>query len=643
MVSEDGLSISYSEHTLRIPKWRQGLRTIADEIQSILQRLCLGQENTIRFRTNIKDNWRQEARGYGWTNRVAYLDNPAALMTALIRDSYWNMGSVVDGKFCYNTSKAWEYMHLADSLTERLLFLTCNTIGQSPRIKELLDYTFVNGIRPREMFLDDSSVIWLATRRLKTETQTGVEQFLPLKCHPELTDFFKKTLMLVRPVQVELGFVLQGATTRQIYSEYLWVHSGGRLKDRNAYNLIRDFFSKYCGVGLGVHDYRQVSIEIGRVFLGSEAEIDDEELDTTAAQAGHSLNMARWKYAPEIGKLPNTSSDVMLRFARASEKWWEITGFKPNVPPMLPLQTRTCIRQEVHSTGTIPQQTSLLPGNTTLSSSDTQALANMIQTLASQIDMRMTALQTEVKELRSELQQFKGSAHNIIREGMGEAMAAHLLPTAQTTHTIDSLQSNNSLPEANDDFEDMYADTSLPSNFPAAQPPPLSIAIPSQVVPPFTLAPQLSPVHTTATPQPDADVLHDHPYIPGPGVQEYLESLLQKHFPAISNPKFKSLAQMEAVELAISRKENFVAVLPTGGGKSLVFTLPAFNERHTDRPFQTFAVIPNKSLLQDTIRKSTKLGIETIQWNSGMSHEVEDHVQLVLLALETAASPKFRS
>ncbi|KAF8054083.1 P-loop containing nucleoside triphosphate hydrolase protein, partial [Lyophyllum atratum] len=120
-----------------------------------------------------------------------------------------------------------------------------------------------------------------------------------------------------------------------------------------------------------------------------------------------------------------------------------------------------------------------------------------------------------------------------------------------------------------------------------------------------------------------------------PSSQRSAEHLLRQFFPDSPSPKFKSTQQQEMVELAVSRERNFVAVLPTGGGKSLVWMLPALQERG----FLTFVVSPNKALLADQLRRTDKEGIPCMQWCSGDTLSPE--ARIVYLALETAASKAF--
>src|ERR1700678_3284575 len=119
---------------------------------------------------------------------------------------------------------------------------------------------------------------------------------------------------------------------------------------------ILEFTTKYCDSSIGTQEYRQICVEIGRVFLGSEFEIREEDMDALASQAGHLIDMTRLRYAPKVGKIPSMSSDLLGRFARVSEAWWQVAGFRPGHPPMLPLRAR----QDLHAAAPIaplqPQQ-----------------------------------------------------------------------------------------------------------------------------------------------------------------------------------------------------------------------------------------------------------------------------------------------
>ena len=105
-----------------------------------------------------------------------------------------------------------------------------------------------------------------------------------------------------------------------------------------------------------------------------------------------------------------------------------------------------------------------------------------------------------------------------------------------------------------------------------------------------------------------------------------------------TQPQFKSPEQCQMCELAISWERNFVGILPTGGGKSLVFLLATLQEMD----YYTFVVVPHKALLNDHVRKAKAAGIGCIQWTTSMK-AVDDDVQVIFLALETITSPGFKT
>ncbi|KAK0484091.1 P-loop containing nucleoside triphosphate hydrolase protein, partial [Armillaria luteobubalina] len=107
-------------------------------------------------------------------------------------------------------------------------------------------------------------------------------------------------------------------------------------------------------------------------------------------------------------------------------------------------------------------------------------------------------------------------------------------------------------------------------------------------------------------------------------------------FPNIPNPQFKSNIQQDVVKLSYQWLENFVAVMPTGGGKSLSWLLPAV----LDPPDAiTFVIIPNCDLLLDQMAHTCAFNIPTCQWTVA-DQDIQDS-KVVYLALESAASHAF--
>jgi hypothetical protein len=553
---------------------------------------------------DVADDWTNDTRGYGWTQNTDFLKDKRQLLKVMLADPDLKLARVDNGKLEFNTARVWDYSHKCDALLEKLLLFVYLTPGQTPRIAELIDAKLLNSTRPRNIFRDRDG-IWFVTRRVKTETQTRKETFIPIKCHPLLTKFLETYLLLVRPVLAELMHFLKGEEAYHIYSEYMWVAKGGRMTADDAYPMVKNFMADYCDVRAGSHDYRQIAVEIGRVFLGSGFEVDQEQLDLVASQANHSAKMAQFKYAAEIGHLPSMSSDLLLRYGRISEAWWEVTGFKPNTPPMLPHRWRALNRMAAlgtnSSTAPLHDPTA---GQAVLDSA--HLLKDLTATLTHEIQQVKLGLRDDVRSAIAD-------ALAEVQLGRNSTRASGVVsPPLRVPHNVRDVADDmygpppppppaQVVPDVRDDWDDMYA-----------SPPPIA----SSSLP-LGMSSQLS-------------------YRPTAQSREYLEQLLADHFRDIDEPKFKSEAQMQAVELSLAREENFVAVLPTGSGKSLVFTLPPFNEHN----LHTYVIIPNKTLLEDQKQKAQKLGIATHTWSTGRQTLPRD-AQVVFLALESATHVKF--
>ena len=348
------MSITFREHTLSITTWRKGLAALALEIEEDLNSLCYGKRFGLIIPNVIPDDWSVTTRGYSWAkndpNKFGIVDD-RPLLHAIFNhaDLALAVGGPNTDNLMLNHVLMRKLLAQCDSLNEKLALFAFFTAGQPPRVLEFLDHKWANSTRPRTIFCHSETEgkppsLYLVIQRMKSESLTRKESFMPAKCHPVLTDLLMRYLLLVRPLERDLVYHLmegeERATAVQLYAEYMWMNSGKRVVGKDMYDSIQSFMVNSCGVRIGAHGYRQLCVEIGRVFLGSEAEMKAEELDVLAAQMGHSAQMARSRYAIEVGHLPAMSSDLLLRYGRISEAWWEVTGFKPDTPPLLPLQSR---------------------------------------------------------------------------------------------------------------------------------------------------------------------------------------------------------------------------------------------------------------------------------------------------------------
>jgi DEAD/DEAH box helicase len=611
-VSDDGMYITYGEKTLSITKWRSGLRKLADEVTQELDDLCMSNMFGLSIPDNIFDDWGNEDRGYSWTKNGQFTDDKRSLLGAMLKDPVMRLAKVnKDGEFKFNIAEVWDFLNKCDAVNQKLALLSFFTAGQTPRVSEFVEHKFSNSTRPRTIFRDYHS-LWLATRRVKTESRLEKETFIPMKCHPELTNLLDRYLLIVRPVEAELVKVVRTPQHYHTFTEYMWTKNCERISPEAMRKAILEFTTKYFDSPIGTQDYRQICVEIGRVFLGSEFEIREEDLDTLATQAGHSIIMSRLRYAPEVGMPPSMSSDLLGRFARVSEAWWQVTGFKPGHAPLLPLRAR----QDLRAGSSNPS----LPS----SSTSTQAPVFDTQSIILAITSAVTA----------EIQKVEHRLEAQVRKAVAEAMIQSQYSIGQPRHAPHPVRTAIPQPPL-PPIEDVLMDEELPPTVPA---------------PLLNEDEEMTDLYGLTSDHPDADQNHfADPFIShraalpvqarNDNTPDILKTLLARHFPHIPSPSFKSSYQAEAVRLAVEHQESFVAILPTGGGKSLTYTLPAFNPKEDG--YRSYIIIPNRALLQDQIERAKAIGLQTHQWTAKNS-QVDAGVQLVFLALESATSQTFK-
>jgi hypothetical protein len=617
-VSDDGMFITYGDKTLSIAKWRSGLRKLTDEVTKELDDLCQNNLFGLSIPDNVFDDWANEERSYSWTKNGKFTDDKRSLLAAMLKDPAMRLAKINDlGQFKFDIASVWDFLYKCDSVNEKLALLSFFTAGQTPRVSEFVEHKFSNSTRPRTIFRDFHS-IWLAIRRTKIENRVEKETFIPMKCHPELTKLLERYLLIVRPVEAELVKVVRSPELYHTYTEYMWTKNCQPITADAMRKTIQNFTTEYFDTSIGTQEYRNICVEIGRVFLGSEFEIRQEDMDALATQAGHSIIMTRLRYAPEVGKIPCMSSDLLGRFGRVSEAWWEVAGFRPGHPPMLPLRARQTIRAEAPN---VPQP---------LGSGSAQAPVLDTQSIILAITSAVTA-QIQNIEHSLDAQVRKAVAEAMIQSqyAMGQPrVAPHPPPPVEDVQMI---QPRLAPPPVED--VQMNEVTSSPSSDPA----PPDAEMPDI----YGFAPDHPEFSVDFNPM---DYMARNPP-PPPGnpsknvTTNMLEHLLKLHFPNIPSPSFKSNHQENAVRLSVARQESFVAVLPTGGGKSLTYTLPAFNPKEAG--YRSYVIIPNRALLQDQVDRSKAIGIRTHWWTASNS-QVDEGTQLVFLAMESAASHSFK-
>ncbi|KIJ31745.1 hypothetical protein M422DRAFT_53228 [Sphaerobolus stellatus SS14] len=381
---------------------------------------------------------------------------------------------------------------------------------------------------------------------------------------------------------------------------------------------INEFLLKSCGLDVGARVYRQLYVEICRVFVGSELDTflegEDVEDDVGIAQQSHSVSTADAHYGVEYGQLPGVTSQRMLRFGRMSRIFCGVWGGVEGHSARQPLQTRQNIIQGVSSA-----ILDCTEGKRTLSEG---AIINIVsETISDQYQQWNNMLEMKMKKIMVD---------SLMDLGLGNGGRADTRPSHSTvsgfrpTETSeDSIMNSSSSPqqgiETLTSFDEEVGGSASLERFVTP-----SVSLQKSVVPVTSLekAGQGSLCNSAGM------------QLCSDGV---LVTLLQKHFIHINNPTFKSGLQMQMVRMAVERKKSFVTVMSTGSGKSLCWLLPAW----LDDNMITFIVVPHTSLLDNHIRTAQGCNIPSFHWTVE-TPDVPIGIRLIFVALESAVSARFQ-
>lgn len=122
--------------------------------------------------------------------------------------------------------------------------------------------------------------------------------------------------------------------------------------------------------------------------------------------------------------------------------------------------------------------------------------------------------------------------------------------------------------------------------------------------------------------------LNTVPVYSGEEIHEGLKKVLNQE-----EPTFRSAEQEEAVFAALDRQTPLIVVLPTGGGKTLTFTLPAVLRA----PGVSIVVAPFNALEKDYVRRLRLGNIEHVVWRHGEAR----YAPVVVVSADRAVSTQF--
>jgi Lhr-like helicase len=556
-------------------------RSIADAEDLLWERL-LWREGADRFEMDIgalEDDMSFRKRGsYFVTNRQNRLmssweDKTVSWMLASRRGSKMRQE---DGS--WHTRRVKEYLREVDKFRELLLFCMHITGGQPARGPEILSLRYKNGFsQDRNIFVLDGLVMSV-TRYHKTQSQWDVPKAVPRFMPWRVGQLVTVYLTYVQPLMERLSVAIGHGCGR---SEYLWADATGPWDTTKLTKVMKQRSGEDLGVTLGTMDYRHAAVGMGRRFVGAEfargyqaenEEVDEPEVESDdpleiSAGRGSAIGVNRYAVPSDIVK--HLSEKNIQTFRPLSESWHRFLG----------LESR---KAGVDEGCTPPAKRS----RTSLSDVMTPAPSEGIAPTPSRapVSRMSTSSDCSITSVRS-----------LPAESF--APATPRTPRTPATPTTASTAST-SRSWGSDSF--------------CASPPPfLGRGIDATLPPRSPTSPPVAPAKY------------------GRPSEEERSRAVKK---ALGKPKnavvtYRSVEQEVAMNRIMDDVDTtLVVVLPTGGGKSLLFTAPAC----LDDPGMVVVVIPYRRLMDDSVRNARALRIDCLEWTYG----VEDPATIVFISAD---------
>ena len=629
--SHDRSKVAYKGEWLVLDNLRNGLNKMGEDVEKLMDDIALGTKIPYAIPDNLKDDMSDSSIGYSWLDNAHFMEEEDALLKLLINDPNFKLAELDRSQnFCWNHVRAHSLMMKLTQIN-RLLNVLLHIIPDQPaRGTEHVEIKIRNNLRHRNVFWHDDR-LWIVTQYTKTTNLTGHDSFLPMMLPRRLSRILERYLIVYRPLEKVLGNVLYGKNAMQNYHEFLFVEMGDTVSSPSFSNTLKKLCKSYMGVEFTLGPMRHSMIAIKREHILPMywlSVMDEDEIGDTLS--GHSSEMARTHYAVQSGSHPTNPGDTFQVCGTFCGEWHNVLSWGEGAVP------------KALSHSYQPGANNRDPNTSSFGGIDPESLQAMIS-----VAVRDTLMQC----IPSVLEKLAVPRPVPLPEQEYDDMYVDEYPsydeTSSTLPPSDPM-STESLPPS---------DPMSTGSFPPSDPMSTELLLPSD---PMSVDPsQLQPVGEVTNA--DDDDMHMDTFLsdlPDEVLDRdfYSDDVVMNDAPAESSPaydplqalrhcyhnedmEFKSKEQEMLVASVLSRKSDILAILPTGGGKSAAFEVPAAVEEG----LQTVLIVPFLVLIQDILLRAERIGIKASRWDSQTPWPSCSEASLIVMTVDAATGPVFHA
>ncbi|KAH9921002.1 uncharacterized protein B0H18DRAFT_880510, partial [Fomitopsis serialis] len=570
--------------------------------------LCNGNDIPVKVPSDLCENLTDNRVGHSWLSTGSFTDSSQPLLKVLFEHPSYSLADVDDsGTF------RWHYgglsalrKDLAD-LSEELAVLCFMTPAPPPRGTEFVDTRLSNSQIPRNIYKNYGT--WFIHQRTKTSALTESLSWTPTLCPEPVAELLDWYLLVVRPVERTISYVLEGEESWAAHNEFVWMAHGEQLNSEQFSNILERITDTYMGIGLSLQYWRHIAVSLMREFIPPSNMADnfgDKSMN-------HNTNMARRVYAREVGHLAFLTTDAMLEARRFCEPWHNVLGLGKLPCPV-------ALRVLDYGTGTGANPAPNIPLGAGVAGQppvDIAQLTTVIcRTVTSTMNANFATLQVHLEDLvrASVMQGLAAQQHS--SNAQSHTPRPNQLHQRQTERRHQSLSytpEQRHSPITEDHFLEPMDIDGLPNH-------------------PVASTSNLGPIDFHHNNLPGTS--HEPTQLVGTPIDEVPmishTNALRELRKALKNnaAEFTSESQYQLIAYSLSRDRNIIGVLPTGGGKSACYEVPAII--HPGRLSIVF--VPFVAVIHDQLRRAAASGTKAAKFVATIPPA--DDLQLLFVSWE---------
>ena len=693
MWNADYTVVTYQEYSLSLAHLRSGLKKLFTELEKEIASLTGGIEADIPVDFQL-ENLSNGSRDYSFLGLPQFAEQYKPVLQRLMDPAFELCIADLDitGKLHWRQGNCMKIMERLDSIIRKIAVVAYIVPSQPPRGTEFTQWRISNQDLMRNVYYIYG--ICFVNIQLKTTNLKEALDFIPMFCPLRLSKIISNYLILLRGIEIILSQQITHLVEdncADVYQEYFLVSLGKHLDADTFGRIFGDFTWRYFGVRLGRRSWRHMAKALKREFVPAmyHKYILDEDIGDQAA--GHGSFEAARTYARVQGELGFVTTDRMHEFRKFSEAWHNVLHLGTQLPPQaISLRksgqwstTNNNANQSISMDDVEEEE----PINTRGNSSNQVEAHVPIHAPQQIMEQMRTTMENTVKEsiqaiCTKELDSVKVAIHDAFAKGITDFHAA--LNTILNNANAMALQHG-------DQNENHPPSNNQPPNPPLIQPQNSQHAIRSQ--PPqenalvrlrhqraLVLTPTPRPRLSASTPPPAGSELQrlsqwavppgrpssfELPSVPSSSSSIHLPSpsssmqlpssslpmptptlpadhLLELLRMSLRDPyaTFRSPIQEQVVQLAVERNESFICIMPTGGGKSTLWSVPVQDFKEIN--LITIVLEPYLSLITDQVQRLRSQGVNAGVWNADNIDGLHD-IHVMFASFEHMGTVGFRS